>query len=188
MAKVSSAKDLFGKPVRHQRPRYEAALERAEKGTLPLRAARIRWLSKVIPKNYGFAMPLETASVFEEAKSSFIYGNFVAAIVLAAAFVEHWFIASLASRGYEKQASKGLAACIEVARDNNLVDALVLDKADQLRLIRNPFVHLKSFDHKHNVGQRAWKSKNDPWALLETDAKEALIAMYGVARYAFSRH
>jgi hypothetical protein len=188
MSTRPTAKDLFGKATPQKRPRYEAALERAEKRTLPVRAARIRWLSKVIPKNYGFVMPLETACVFEEAKASFIYGNFAAAIVLAAAFVEHWFIASLASSGYKKEASKGLAACIKFARDNKLVDALVLDKADQLRLIRNPFVHLKLFDHKHNVAQRAWKFKTDPWAMLEDDAKDALVAMYGVARYAFSRH
>ncbi len=139
-----------------------------------------------MPKHYGFLMPLETAVVFEEAKSTFVYGNFVATVVLAAAFVEHWFVASLASRGYEKEASRGLAACIKFARDHSLVDGLVLDKADQLRLIRNPFVHLKSYDHQHNIGQRAWRYKIDPWALLENDAKEALIAMYGVARYAFS--
>jgi hypothetical protein len=50
MVKGKVAKDLFGKPVRQRRPRYEAALERGEKKTLPERAARVRWLSGVIPR------------------------------------------------------------------------------------------------------------------------------------------
>lgn len=60
MAKRAVTKDLFGKPIRQRRPRYEAVLERGEKKNLPLRAARVRWLSEVIPKNRMFGMPLET--------------------------------------------------------------------------------------------------------------------------------
>jgi hypothetical protein len=189
MAKRVVTKDLFGKPVRQRRSRYEAALERGERKTLPERAARVRWLSDIIPKDRMFGMALETGLVFEEAKASFVYGNFVAAIVLAASFVEHWFIASLGDRGYEKEASQGLAAAINCARNNNLVDRVILDKADRLRLIRNPFVHLKSFDHQHTVGQRMYQARSfSVVTLLEADAKEALIAMYGVAKYAFARN
>jgi hypothetical protein len=188
MPKRAVTKDLFGKPVRQRRPRYEAALERGERKSLPARAARVRWLSEVIPKNLMFGMPLETGLVFEEAKASFVYGNFVAVIVLAASFIEHWFIASLSNRGYQKEASQGLAAAINCARTHKLVAPLILDKADRVRLIRNPFVHLKSFEHQHTIGQRMAKTRTyDIPALLEADAKEALIAMYGVAAYAFSR-
>lgn len=188
MAKDTVAKDLFGKPVRQRRPRYEAALERGEKKTLPERAARVRWLSGVIPRDRIFGMPVETALVFEEAKGSFVYRNFVAVIVLATAFIEHWFLASLEARGFHKEASRGLAAAIDCARRNNLVDSIILDKADRLRLIRNPFAHLKEFDHKHRISERMASTRNfDITALLENDAKEALIAMYGVAVYAFGR-
>lgn len=188
MAKRAIEKDLFGKPVKHRRQRYEAALERGDKKTLPMRAARVRWLSEIIPRNRAFGMPLETSLVFEEAKASFVYENYVAVIVLAASFIEHWFIASLSNRGYEKEASQGLAAAIKCARVHGLVDQVILDKADRLRLIRNPFVHLKEFDHQHSIGQRMAKTRTfDIRAILESDAKEALIAMYGVAVYAFAR-
>lgn len=186
MAKGTIAKDLFGNPVRQRRPQYEAALERVEKKLRPERAARVRWLSAVMPRA-GLLMSLETCLVLEEAKASFVYGNFVAAIVLAAAFIEHWFIASLNERGYSKEAAQGLAAAITCARRNNLVDSTILDKADRLRLTRNPFVHLKEFDHKHGINQRIAKTRLSITALLENDAKEALVAMYGVAVYAFSR-
>jgi len=187
MAKSNAEKDIFGEPVKHRRPRYEAALERGEKRTLPERAARVRWLSEIIPRNVMFGLPLETSLVFEDAKASFVYANFVAVVVLAAAFIEHWFIASLNNRGYEKDASQGLAAAIDCARRNHLVDPIILDKADRLRSIRNPFIHLKEFDHKHNVGQRMAATRTfDIQRLLEKDAQEALLAMYAVATHAFS--
>lgn len=186
MAERPATRDLFGNPVRQRRPRYEGALDRADAKSRPERAVRVRWLSKVLPRDRMFGMPLETALIFEEAKSSFVYGNYVAAVVLAAAFVEHWSIASLDSRGYHKEASQGLAAAISCARVNDLVNPLILDKADHLRLMRNPFVHLKSFDHEHTIGQRMAKSRQfQIWQLLEADAKEALTVMYGVAAYAF---
>lgn len=91
-------------------------------------------------------------------------------------------------RGYQKEASRGLAAAIKCARVNGLVNPFILDKADRLRLIRNPFVHLKEFGHQHAIGQRMTKTRTfDISTLLENDAKEALIAMHGVAAYAFGR-
>ncbi|HWR73125.1 MAG TPA: hypothetical protein VN604_08135 [Nitrospirota bacterium] len=185
--KRTTTKDLFGKAIRERRPKYEVAVERADKRSVPFRAARIRWLTQVIPKNMGFMMPMETFYVFEEAKASYVYGNFVAAIILAASFVEHWFAAGLGMRGYEKEASRGLAASIKVAREKNLVDPALLNMVDRLRLIRNPFVHLKPFEHKHNIGQRSLKQRIHPEAKLESDAQEALITMYGVAVYAFGK-
>lgn len=98
-----------------------------------------------------FGMPLETGLVFEEAKASFVYGNFVAVVVLTAAFIEHWLVSSLEAHGYHKEASRGVAAAINCARRNDLVDPITLDKADHLRLIRNPFVHVRELNHEHGL-------------------------------------
>jgi len=185
--KRNTEKDLFGNRVRERRPKYEATLDRTDKSSRPMRAARIRWLSKAIPKNVAFGMPMETFYVFEEAKASYVYGNFVAAIVLSASFVEHWFIASLEMRGYKKEASVGLAASIKVARAKNLANPVLLNKVDRLRLIRNPFVHLKPHDHEYTLVQRSLKNKIHPGSQLEIDAREALLTMYGVAIYAFGQ-
>ena len=184
MVKRLIEKNLFGQPVPQQRPRYEAALGHVDKRQNAARAARMRWLREVTPKNIGYILPVETALAFEEARSCFIYGNFIATVLLAAAFVEHWLVSNLESRGHSSEASRGLAAAIKFARAKNLVDHAILDRADHLRLIRNPFVHLKEFGHEYTVSQRASKDRTDPWTLIEGDAKEALIAMYGIAKYA----
>jgi len=185
IAKAPTQKNLFGEHVPKPRAQYEAALERADKRQNASRAARARWLKRTIPKNVSYVLPVETALVFEEAKSCFVYGHFVAAIILAASFIEHWMTSNLQQSGHHKEASRGLAAAIRFARRTHLLDPIVLDQADRLRLIRNPFVHLKEFDHEHTITQRAGRYRTDPWTLSERDAQEALIAMYAVAAYWF---
>jgi hypothetical protein len=84
-------RDLLGAPLRERRPRYEASLERQDRASLATRAERVRWLAKIVPRNIMMGVPLETMIVFQEAKSTFVAGQHVATIVLAAAFIEHWF-------------------------------------------------------------------------------------------------
>lgn len=184
MASSNIQKDLLGKPIRQRRPKYEATLERHELQNVPVRAERIRWLSTVIPKGGGYMMPLESMRVFQEAKDCFIYGQFVATLVLAASFIEHWLGGILDAAGQSKVATQGLKAIITHCREFNVIPVALCDKIDNLRLSRNPFVHLKPFDHAHNLGQRMLARRMHPDSILELDAKEALSAMYSVAVYA----
>ena len=184
MTSSGGQKDLLGKPIHERRPKYEAALERHELRSVPERAERLRWLSSVIPQNVGYMMPLESARVFQEARECFVYGQFVGSMVLAASFVEHWLSALLQNRGEQKTAANGLAAIIDYCREHELLPPVICDKVDSLRKKRNPFVHLKSFDHPHGLGQRMLQERTHPLTILETDAKDALVAMYSVAMHA----
>lgn len=122
--------------------------------------------------------------MFDEAKSSFIYGCFVASTVMAAAFVEHWLAGQLSNRGFAKEAERGLAAIVTCCKQQNLMNEAILDRVERLRQIRNPFVHLKSFEHPHSIGQRTLRERRHPFSIMESDAKESLITMYLVAKYA----
>jgi hypothetical protein len=176
-------KDLLGKPIRKRRPRYEVMLERHELRNVPVRAERIRWLSTVIPRNSVYMMPLESIKVFQEAKDCFVYGQFVGTVVLSAAFVEHWLGGILTGYGAPRIAAQGLAEITQYCRENDALPSILCDKVDVLRKIRNPFVHLKPFDHPHGLGQRMRRQRTHPDAILEADAKEAIITMYSVATY-----
>jgi hypothetical protein len=177
-------KDLLGKPIKLRRPKYELALERHELQNVPERAKRIRWLSTIIPKGGGYLMPLESMRVFQEAKDCFVYGQFVATLVLAASFVEHWLGGVLRASAQPKVAGQGLKAIVAHCREADVIPASLCDKVDALRLSRNPFVHLKPFDHPHSLGQRMLARRMHPDSILEADARDALVAMYSVAVYA----
>lgn len=181
--KANVGRDLLGQTIRKRRRAYEAALERRDAATVTERAARVRWLNKVLPKG-GMLMPSDSHFVFTEARSTFVDGYFIATTILASAFAEHWLAGVLSSKGFEKEAARGLSACIQCARKNGLWPEFVLDRLDRLRRVRNPFVHLKEFSHPHNLTQRSWLAKRDPGEVVEEDARFALETIFALVQIA----
>ena len=173
--------DLLGRKITKRNSRLESALERYDRNSFEDRLERLTWLQKVFPTGYGFAMEPETAYVFDEAKNAFVEGAFIATILLSTAFVEHWLGAIVSGQGFNGEAKSGLNSIIECMRREGLMHEFLLKKADRLRKIRNPFVHLKPFNHMERVTPRAMNQSKHPIAILEEDAKEALSLMYGIA-------
>lgn len=135
----------------------------------------------MLPKG-GMLMPSDSAIVFTEARSTFVDGYFIAATVLAAAFAEHWMSGVLSSKGFEKEAARGLSSCIRCARRNGLWAEFILDRLEHLRQIRNPFIHLKEFAHPYNLSQRSWGAGRAPGDVVEEDAKFALETILTLAQ------
>lgn len=129
-------------------------------------------------------MPMESWYVFEEARLSFLAGCYVSTILLCEAFIEHLLSARVGERGFRRDA-RTLATIVACCRANNFLDSSLLDRIDRLRQIRNPFVHLKSFDHPHGIGQRSLALRQHPHRVLEEDARSSLETLFLVVGRAF---
>lgn len=180
-------RDLFGKPLRQRRSKYEVGLERFDAATRAERVIRLRWVDRSLPRDLMMGGPYETILVFREAKDCYIAGHLAAALVLAAAFMEHWMSGFIGSRGFHAESKRGLAACVECARKNAFLPEAVLCKLDRLREIRNPFVHLKPMDHEHIVTRRMLRARVSTEELMDRDAREALSLMFTIGLYARAR-
>lgn len=174
-------KDLLGRVRRTRKPRLEFLIERHDRNTMPARLQRLKWLQKVFPSGRGFLMPMDSAYVFNEAKDTFLDGHYVSTLLLACAFFEHRLGSLLEAHGYEKEASSGLQSILKTLRKHGLVNDYLLTQADRLRERRNPFVHLKEFQHPHTVDQRSLRSGRDVFELLAEDARMALSLVYQLA-------
>lgn len=128
-------------------------------------------------------MPMETHCAFTDAKASFVNGQHVSATVLATAFVDHWLTMHIASHGFFDESSWMLARRLRFAAKRRLVPEVLVDKIDDLRRIRNPFVHIPKLDHSDSLTRRATRKRVDLWGLMHEDAKEAMITMHAVALY-----
>ncbi len=117
----------------------------------------------------------------DEVKATFINAEFTATIMLSVAFIEQWLSSVLESHGFRKESKSGLKGILECLRKHRLVDEFVLSKVDRLRLIRNPFTHLKEIGHEHGLGKRSLDHGTFPVVLLERDAREAVSLLYTVA-------
>lgn len=128
-------------------------------------------------KSYGAVMgEADTLAMKNEAYDCFINGHFIATILLAVSFIEHTLSDSILEGGGKPPRS--LEAAISTAREQGLFPDDLLNVADRLREIRNPFSHRKPPGHEHTFANRYRARDMHPTRLLEDDAKEALIAMY----------
>ena len=178
---MSSEKDLFGQKKRKRKGHYESILCKYDRDSFNERLQRLRWLFRVFPKGYSFMMPIEPASIFDEAKMAFVNGEYISTILLASAFVEHWLSSYLSGKGFGKEARRGLKSIIDCLRENNLVHGYLLDKIDHIRQIRIPFAHKKAPGHSKNLDQRMFLEQRQPFEVLEKDAKDAISIMYQLA-------
>ncbi len=181
MPREKRERDLFGNVIRTKKPRLQTALEKYDRDTLRERLDRLQFLQAFYPKKYWFAMTVESASIFGEARMAFINGEYISTILLAVCFAEHWLGGFLQTKGYARRSYSSLVIIINTLKRNELVSDYILSRLDRLRQIRNPFVHIKEIDHPNKLERRLIIEGLPPHELLEKDAKEALSLMYQIA-------
>jgi hypothetical protein len=174
--------DLFGNEIEAKAEPLENELAAYDENTFEERLERLKYLHQVYPEDYGFLMSVEMHYLFNEARRAFINGEFIGTILLAQSFIEHWLQSKLEAKGFVFSRSKqGLNYILTCLRDGRLMHEFLIDKIDQLRKMRNPFVHVRPFDDPHNIVERSYKLGKIPDMVLENDAKDALSLMYQVA-------
>jgi hypothetical protein len=174
--------DLFGDQIAAPAHPLEEDLLGYDESTFAARLSRLEYLHQVFPENYSFLMTMSSFYVFEEARRTFINGEMVGTILLSQAFIEHWLQAQLEGKGYVFGRSKqGLSYILKCLREKKLLHSFLIDKIDNLRKLRNPFVHLRPFDDPQEISRRSVDAKRTPDQVLEGDAKEALSLMYRIA-------
>lgn len=175
-----TARDLLGRSIRNRAPRFQALLRRHDRMSLAGRAERLEYLNSIHPGG-TFVVSTEMFHLLDEVKATFVNAEYTATIMLSVAFIEQWLSNVLYAKRFPKEAGSGLKAIIECLRKNRIAHEFVLSRIDRLRLIRNPFTHLKELGHEFGLGKRAFDSRTPPAALLERDAREAVSLLYTVA-------
>ncbi len=157
-----------------------AYLREMDAATLEARASNLSYVISIAPES-GFAMPHESFLVFTEARDAFVSGLYVSTIMLAQAFIEHRLQIYLNSIGEETAARGGMGAMLKCLLRVRPEHSYILNKVDQLRAFRNPFTHLKNFEHPRTIGQVSLAKRMHPNEVLFQNARESLSVMYTVA-------
>ncbi len=175
--KNETEKDMFGHPVKKRIDRNEKLLAKIDKDSFARRVERLKFVES-ITGDLGMMGSLEIVLIFREAGWAYINGAFISTILLSQAFIERRLHEFMVEKGLESEAKHGAQVIIKYCRKHQLVNEFLLDKFDQLRQIRNPFVHVKPLDHPFALGQRIFFEKAAPDEVMENDAKEALSLMF----------
>src|SRR5690606_27312708 len=95
--------------------------------------------------------------------------------------IEHRLQIYLDSIGEEAAARGGMGAMLKRLLAIRPQHSYILNKVDQLRVFRNPFSHLKPFDHPHTISQVSLTKRMHPNEVLFRNARDSLAVMYTVA-------
>lgn len=157
------------------------ALCRSDEHTRDARADRIALAAESAASFGIIAGRAESLALLDEARTCYVNGQNIAALIVALSYVEHALADALNPNGDPNKLT--LEAAIRAARGKGLFDDDLLDRADQLRKYRNPYVHRRPGDDADTLGARIMALKEHPRTIQEGDAIEALKVMYGFLRH-----
>lgn len=124
----------------------------------------------------------------DELKRSFIYGNFMATVLLAQSFVEHSLAGMFALARGDDLVKQGFKKLIDQARtDGHITDELAAT-LDNLRTMRNPYTHhtigIGSRSYMHRLAQSGHRLPED---MVVEDARVAIRAVVDFLRHGSPR-
>ena len=167
--------------------RLVEALEQHDLEQRQARAARIEWASEHDVTRLGVISGVpEMMSLMSETRECFVNGHFIATLMLGTAVIEHVIVEELVDRGIGRFRMP-LSEALAIARKEQVFPESLLDAADKLRALRNPFAHRRPDDDNDRFSNRYIARKTHPRVVLEEDARVALASMYACVRHVLRR-
>ena len=151
------------------------------------RVERLRWLAGELPKAEHLRFPggLMAKSLFEETRYCFVYGQYLAVVVLGMAFVERTLAAEFYAAGRNDLERASISKLLQEARSADWLSEAEYEAFDRARRIRNPVTHFRRPGHCENVERRMVDEDEYPYTVLEQDARTiAAAVMHIVGRNA----
>lgn len=144
------------------------------------RAERLRWLlSATPPQNlWMFHGGLLATQQFEESRYCFVYGQFVASVLLGLAFVERTLAAKFYAMGRNDLQRATIQELLDEAHKVDWLTASDLIAFNAARDLRNPLTHFRKPTHKNLPDMRAFREDRELDELLEQDAKSVLESVF----------
>lgn len=144
------------------------------------RINRLKWISSKMPEaNYvGYVGGRMAYYLFEEARYSFVYGQFLACIVLGLSFIEHSLAAQFYASGRDDLERANIKKLLLEARNKNWISESELVKLERARKIRNPITHFRRPGYEDTIEWRSIEDNNHPYQIIEKDACHVMETMF----------
>ena len=161
-------------------PKPEEWLEREDTGQREDRLARLRWVASQMPEVDWMVFGCGPISkyVFEEARYCYVYGQFLASIMLGLAFVEMSLAGAFYGTGRNDLQRAGIKKLSHEALDCGWLTQSDYDMLERVRTLRNPVTHFRPFGDAERIETRAFQHRMDDYEVIETDAREVMQAVF----------
>jgi uncharacterized protein YutE (UPF0331/DUF86 family) len=118
---------------------------------------------------------LQSQLALHELANSYVNGNYMAVILLSQAFIEHSLSGEFIMRGQNGIAESSFKKIIVTAFDSEIIDKELYESLDELRLLRNAYVHAKAGLKNGSLAKKMIDEKFESVELLaKSDALNSL--------------
>lgn len=137
------------------------------------RLARLSWLANKTPTKEYWLFPggLTSKLLFEEARYCFVYGQYLATIVLGLSYIEHTLAGLFLAAGRSDLERGTISNLLQEALNYNWISQTEHGHLQNARLIRNAVTHFRRPGHSESVEYRAVTQNEPPVVIVEDDAR-----------------
>jgi len=172
-------------------PSAEGWLDNEDKQCRDDRLNRLKWIVEQYP-NIEISLfhgGLKSHYLFEEARYCFVYGQYIASIMLSLSYIENTLASVFYASGRSDLQRETLLNLLEEAKERGLISESGFAVFNKVREIRNPITHFRKPMDKETIEWRAAKNDRHPYELVEEDAKTALEAVFRmIAKFSIPKH
>jgi hypothetical protein len=164
------------------RAEAEAWLEKEDKVCREGRLERLDWVAGLMPVAEYLTFPggWMAKHLFEEARYCFVYGQFLATIVLGMAYVECALAALLYGGGRSDLERASISDLLREAVRNGWLSQQEFKSLDHARTLRNPITHFRRPGNEDTIESRSVTLKELPYSMIEEDARHVMVAAFRV--------
>ena len=116
--------------------------------------------------------------LFEEARYCYIYGQFLASVMLGLAFVEMSLAGAFYGAGRNDLQRAGIAELAKEALACGWLTRADYDTLERVRTLRNPVTHFRPPGDAERIKTRAFYQRTHNYEVIETDAREVMQALF----------
>ena len=157
----------------------EGWLDNEDRACRSDRLDRLRWIARIAPRSDIWTFPGSDLSLylFEEARYCFVYGQFLATVVLGMAYIERTLAAWFYAAGRDDLERASFIRLLSEARDQGWLRDQEYADLERIRQLRNPLAHFRAWGRPETIQRRALEAGASAYELIERDAREVLAAV-----------
>jgi len=140
------------------------------------RLSRLKWLESKTPRvgYWLFRGGMMSKHLFEEARYCFVYGQFLAAIVLGLAFIEHTLAGLFYMAGRNDLERASISKLLREALNYNWITPMEYEHIERARQIRNSVTHFRKPLDDDTIEKRLVLENELPYTIIEEDAQNVM--------------
>jgi hypothetical protein len=119
-------------------------------------------------------------SLFEESRYCFVYGQFLATIVVGLSYIERTLAAEFYALGRDDLERANISKLLQEALEYDMLTQIEVDNLNKIRKIRNLVSHFRRPGTEESIEYRSIIQSELPYEVIEQDARHVMEVVFRI--------